>query len=65
MDRLHRDIKALSNSETHNELAKQTQKILFQMAYYISQSEGIVLDQREEWHKGSTRILSEEAGMPN
>lgn len=62
MDALEEEITALSKTSTHDELVRQMQVILRQMAYYVSQSEAAVNDYREEWRDEFTERLYESAG---
>ena len=61
MNRLHKDINALSKTKSHEELVASLQKILRTMTFYISQSEGVILEQREQWHDEYTDALYEDA----
>jgi len=63
MDGLNRDIEEVGRSRTVAELAAATQRALETIAYYISQSEGIVLDQQERWHGDYTDALYADAGV--
>ena len=62
MDRINREIRALAQTRTHGELVVALQRVLVTMSYYISQSEGIVLDEQERWHGDYTDALYAEAG---
>ena len=63
MDRINREIEGLGRARTHAELVAALQQILGRMAYYISQSEGIVLDEQERWHGDYTEALYADAGV--
>jgi hypothetical protein len=63
MDRINREIEALGRTRTHGELVAALQRVLGQMSYYISQSEGIVLDEQERWHGDYTEALYADAGV--
>ncbi len=63
MDGINREIEDLARTRTHAELVAALQRILEGMSYYISQSEGIVLDQQERWHGDYTDALYADAGV--
>lgn len=62
MEHLNRDIDALSDTASLEELAAATQKVLRTMAFYVSQSEAAVLEYREAWHDDYTDALYADAG---
>jgi len=64
MENLNREIDRLSSSKDVKELAARMQNILRVMSYYISQSEGAILEDREGWHSEYSEALYESAGMP-
>lgn len=64
MAALEKKIADLSKTRTHDELVRELQVILRQLAYYASQSETAVNDYREQWHDDYTNSLYEDAGLP-
>ena len=62
MENLATDIGGISDAHDLKDLAARVQKVLFTMAYYISQSEGAVLELHEGWHDGFADALYEAAG---
>lgn len=57
MNSISNDIKNLSDTSSHKELVAALQKILHKMNFYISQSEGALLEYREDWHSELTSAL--------
>lgn len=64
MDRIYEDIDNLSFTQSHSDLVSALQQVLGRMAYFISQSEGVVLDHHEDWHEKFANILAGGAGAP-
>ena len=64
MEKLHSEIDALAECTNSRELVGQLQRILKIVAYYISQSEGVILDQCEIWRDSHVRAISREIGAP-
>lgn len=61
MNRLEDEINALSRTRTHAELVAGVQKIFRTMSFYISQSEGAVLEYHEQWRGDYANALYSEA----
>jgi hypothetical protein len=64
MEQLMRKIDGLSNVKSHRDFVEGLQDVLYKMAYYISQSDGVVLEERENWHTQSVSTLRTDAGAP-
>jgi hypothetical protein len=56
-------IDALSDCSKLEELIPKLQSILSDMAYYVINSDGAVLESHEEWHTGFTNRLRSEVGQ--
>ena len=57
MDILYAKIENLHNDK---DKVKSIQEILYQMAYYISQTETVILDRNEEWRQESTKKMKKD-----
>ena len=62
MNDINKLIDGLDQAPGRVELVRDLQRILRGMAYYLSQSEGVVLDAREDWHREYQEALYAEAG---
>jgi len=62
MDSLNKRIDSLNEAKDVADLADRLQKILGQVAYYVSQSEGATLEVREKWHDDYTDALYSDGG---
>lgn len=63
MEQIHREISDLKGTRTHEELAAKLESILRSIMWYVSQSEGALLDEREAWHTEYSDALYSDAGM--
>jgi hypothetical protein len=62
MEKLRKQVDNLAKQEDLKSTVKSLTKILHRLLYYISQSEGAVLDYREKWHDDYTAALNEAVG---